>query len=291
MKQNILGTGLSGLVGSRIVALLSDSFEFEDLSYDTGVDITNRDQVAKKIGASSAKWILHLAAKADVDGCEADKAHGREGAAWKINVEGTGNIVEAATRTGKRVLYISTDFVFDGTKDFYTEEDTPHPINWYAKTKYEGEQLVLSRPDNIVARITYPYCAKNGAKKDFVHAIINRLQKKLEVTSLTDHIFTPTLIDDIATSIKLLMEKDARGIYHLVGNESLSPFEATNKIAEVFGLDTQLFRAITMAEYFQNRAPRPYKLATKNDRITGLGVRMRSFSEGLLEIKKQGISQ
>lgn len=285
-KTPILGTGLSGLVGSRIVELLSERFEFEDLSFDTGVDITNPEQVTAKIDNSKADWILHLAAKADVDGCEADIKMGKDGAAWKINVEGTRNIVEAAQKRGKKVIYISTDFVFDGTQDFYTESDTPRPLNWYGQTKYEGEQVVLSQDGNVVARITYPYTAKKGPKKDFIRAILSLLSHNHPVLSLTDHVFTPTMIDDIALGLQTIINSSTTGIYHLVGGESLSPYDASVLIAQEFGYPIERVQKVKMKDYFKNRAPRPYKLATKNDRISRLGVKMRTFHEGLIDIKK-----
>src|SRR3989344_9155773 len=165
--MKILGTGLTGLVGSRIVELLSDSYEFENISRNTGVDITDKEKIIEKIKSSDAAIVLHLAAKTDVDGCEKDKALGEIGDAWKINVEGTRNVADACRESRKKLIYVSTDFVFDGTREAYAEDDTPNPINWYGKTKYEGEKIVqnLLTPWLIV-RIAYPYRA-SFAKLDF----------------------------------------------------------------------------------------------------------------------------
>ena len=140
MKIPILATGLSGMVGTRVAEILSDNFEFEDISLATGIDITDKKSVDRVISESESKIILHLAAKTDVDSCEDDKILGEEGAAWQINVVGTENIIEAAKANGKRVIYISTDFVFNGTKDGYQEDDKPNPVSWYGYTKYQGEE-------------------------------------------------------------------------------------------------------------------------------------------------------
>src|SRR3990167_11530025 len=145
MKHPVLATGFSGLVGSRVKELLNDKFDFVDLSLATGVDITNRDQVEDIIGKSPSRMVLHMAAKADVDGCEDDKILGEEGAAWIVNVQGTENGAESARKNNKRLLYISTDFVFDGTQEYYTESDRPNPVNWYGITKYKGEEIVLNK--------------------------------------------------------------------------------------------------------------------------------------------------
>ena len=290
MKQVILGTGLSGLVGTRIVELLDSKYSFTDLSLATGVDITQKEVVTKHIQNSQSAWVIHMAAKTDVDGCEKDKSADQTGAAWQINVEGTRNIVEAADQFHKRVLYISTDFVFDGTEKVYTENSIPHPINWYGQTKYAGEQVVLNSSQNIVLRIAYPYRAKcGGPKKDFVHTLYHRLQRNESLTVLTDHIFTPTFIDDIAKSIETLIAKNASGIYHGVGGASLSPFEAAQVLARQFGFDERLITGVKTAGYYQGRAPRPLELRLKNDKIASLGVTMRAFGQGLEEIKRQGI--
>src|SRR3989344_4235798 len=143
--MKILGTGLDGLVGSRIVELLKDKYEFEP----SNVDVTSKDKIAKKITSSDAPIVLHLAAKTSVDGCEEDHSSARA-----VNGVGTQNIVDACQKSSKKLIYISTDFVFDGSKDLYSEEDKPNPINWYGRTKYEGEEIVKkSSTPWIIARI------------------------------------------------------------------------------------------------------------------------------------------
>src|SRR5258706_2620896 len=114
--MNIIGTGLSGLVGSRIVELLGATYSFEDISRKTGTDITNKDAVFERIKNSKAEIVLHLAAKTDVDGCEKEKDLGESGEAWKINVLGTQNIIDACQETKKKLIYISTDMVLYGDK-------------------------------------------------------------------------------------------------------------------------------------------------------------------------------
>ena len=170
MKTKILATGLTGLVGSRLTELLGDAYEFENLSRETGINILDKQLVSDVVSASAAQIVLHIAAKTNVDGCELDKEKDKEvlgksakeqeetwkngETAWGINVFGTQNVVEACKKNNKKLVYISTDFVFDGTKKHYSEEDIPNPLNWYAKTKYEGEKLIqASGLDYIIARI------------------------------------------------------------------------------------------------------------------------------------------
>lgn len=294
-KVKILGTGLTGLVGSRIVELLSDQYEFENLSYENGVDITHKDQVEKIVVDSLTGVILHLAAKTDVDGCEKDKLLGINGDAWKINVEGTKNLVEACQKTGKKIIYISTDFVFDGNPptgepsvNGYTEEDAPHPINWYAQTKYEGEKIVqASSFPFLICRIAFPYRASFVGKKDFVAAIRAKLANKEKIAVVEDEFVTPTFIDDLAFAIDLLIKNNCTGIYHLVGSSFHTPVEAAEMVAEAFGLDKNLIGKTTRREYYQDRAARAFSLKLKNDKLTKSGFKMSTFKEGLEKIKKQ----
>ena len=290
-KPQIIGLGLNGLVGSRITELLKDNYDFISLSRSTGVDITDAESLTTLKNYKDAKFVLQFSAKADVDACEKDKDQGEEGEAWKINVEGTKNVAEICRELGKKIIYISTDFVFDGEKekgDSYSENDTPNPINWYSKTKYEGEKRIEeSGAPYIILRLAFPYRAGFEPKKDFVRAIMDTLRNGKQIKGVTDQIFCPTLIDDIALAIDTLIKNDATGIYHAVGDEALTPFEASIKIAENFGLDTSLITETTREEFFKDRAPRPFNLQLRNAKIEQLGVEMKGFSEGLIEIKSQ----
>lgn len=291
MKQKIIGTGLSGMVGSRIVELLKDQYEFEDLSLEAKVDIRHKKKVEQKISQSKAEIVLHLAAKTDVDGCEKDKALGKKGDAWTINVGGTKNVVDACQHLDKKIIYISTDFVFDGESPpagGYTEEDKANPINWYGQTKYEGEKIVQnSRNRWLILRIAYPYRAKFTQKLDFVRLILEKLRKNQQVLALIDHIFTPTFIDDVVFGLNTLIKRGSVGIFHLVGSQFLTPYQAINLIAEQFGLDKVLIKGVKMKNYYQNRALRPKNLALKNEKIKKLGIKMRTFEEGIKELRKQ----
>lgn len=290
MKTKIIGTGLSGLVGSRVVELLGDKYEFEDISRKTGTDISDKDAILSRLKNSNADVVIHMAAYTNVDGAEMEKDKGEESESWKINVVGTENIVKAVETTGKRLLYISTDFVFGGDNtppNGYTEKDTPDPINWYGITKYEGELRVKNATCPwIIARIAYPYRA-NFEKNDFMRAMKNRLTQGLEIKAVSDHQYCPTFIDDIANVLDLIIQKNETGIFHVTGSQSLSPYDAALRIAEAFSLDKNLIGSITRDEYFAEKAKRPFDLSMNNGKIKSLGAVMKSFKVGLEEIKKQ----
>ena len=286
--MNILGTGLSGLVGSRVVELLSPQFQFENLSLETGVDITKRETVDQYFKSSNASWVFHFAARTDVDGAEKERSLKENSPTWVVNVNATQYIVDACKKYGKKLLYISTDFVFDGKKDAYDEEHVPHPLRWYGETKYEGEKIVRSLgTQSLIVRIANPYRIHTFAKPDFVHKIIDRLVHRQTVTAAQDQILIPTFIDDIAVALQKLIEHDASGVYHVVGNQALSPFDVAQKIASVFGFDSGLVVPTTFDKYFEGRAPRPFHANLKNAKITKLGVVMHSFDEVLPRVKAE----
>ncbi len=288
--MKLLGTGLSGLVGSRVTELLSSSYTFENYSLENGVDITDKADITARITAeTSAPWVLHLAAYTNVQGAEAERALGEESAAWKVNVTATQYIADACRETGKRLLYVDTDYAFDGTKkDGYSEDDTPHPQGWYATTKSEGAKRVLSLGDHgLVIRIANPYRAHPVGKKDFVHKILERLQAGQQVTAPADQLFVPTFVDDIARAVDALMTRQASGIYHIVSSTGISPYEAAKTIANIYGCDASLVQETSFSEYFSGRAPIPQYAVLKNRKITDLGVVMHDFAEGVAEVHRQ----
>jgi dTDP-4-dehydrorhamnose reductase len=287
--KKIFGIGASGLIGSRIAELFADIYPITNLSTKTGVNITDPGSLSVITKDTEHSHVILFAAKADVDGCEKDKPLGRNGDAWKINVDGAANVAHACKESNKRLIHISTDFVFSGndTPDGgYSEVDTPDPINWYAATKYEGEKAVAkSGAAYTIFRIAYPYRSRFEEKKDFLHAISGRLEQGLAIKAVTDHIMSPTYVDDIASAIQKIIETDSSGIYHVVGSEFLTPYDAALAIADEFGLQQNLIDKTTREQFFAGRAPRPFNLSLKNDKIEHLGVKMRTFSEGLRELK------
>lgn len=288
--MNVLGTGLSGLVGSRLVELLSAQSEFEDLSHETGVDITAYGEVAARIKSSPASWVFHLAAYTDVQGAEKTRAEGKESLAWKVNVDATQNIAKLCQQYGKHLLYLSTDYVFDGTKKEYMEADIPNPQGWYAVTKYEGEKQVTAIGElGLVIRISNPYRANPVSKRDWVHKMMDRLGAGQPIVAPQDQLFVPTFIDDVARVIARLTEAGASGIVHAGGGSAVSPHDAAQKIAEVFGYDAKLIAPTKYAQFVEGRAPYPQYAVLLDETLDRMGIAMRPFDEGLAEVKRQEI--
>lgn len=285
--MNILGTGLSGLVGTRITELLPEH-TYENLSLETGVDITDKRKVDDYFSHSDAPWVFHLAAFTDVQGAEKERDLKENSISWKVNVLATEYIAENCRRYRKKLLYLDTDYAFDGTKKTYSEDDIPNPLGWYAKTKYDGARKVLELDaDGLVLRISNPYRAFPVGKKDFAHKMLERLLAGQPISAPADQLFVPTFIDDLALSVRALLAVNAGGMYHVVGSGPLSPYDAAMTIAGEFGLDTSLVKKTAFADMFRDRAPVPQFAALKNDKIQALGIRMKSFKEGIAEVKKQ----
>ena len=287
MKTKILGTGLSGLVGNRVVELLQDKYDFEDLSLDTDVDITNKDQVDERIGASDAKVVLHMAAITDVDACEKERSDKENSLSWRVNVAGTENIVKAVKASNKRIIHISTDFVFSGLEEKYTEESKPNPVNWYGETKYRAELVVQENlTDYVILRLAFPYRAK-FERPDVVRFFLNRFKEGKSVDAISNWTITPGFIDDMAFVFEAFIANNKVGIYHTVGSDSMTPYEMAIAITELFGFDKTQVNAVKLEDLFAGKAPRPLKLVTDNGKITKLGLQMQTLEEGLSTLKKQ----
>jgi len=294
--QKIIGTGLSGLVGSRIVELLKDKYEFVDFSLDTGVNILDITSLSTAFEANKdAIAVIHLAAFTDTNGAW-EQRDDKNGLCYQLNVVGTQNILELAKKYNQQFIYISTDFVFDGTKTTpYTEEDTPNPIEWYGETKYLGEKVITDSdyPNYNISRITYPFRAAFEPKVDIIRKVIAKLKNKEEVKMFSDQICTYTFIDDIAVALAYFIENKTTGIYHLVGSSSHSPYDMCLKVAEVFGLDKSLISASSLDEFIKSQpvGSRPWQktLITSNQKAKNLGLNFKTLEGGLEEIKKQSL--
>lgn len=307
-EMKILATGLSGMVGSYLAEKLKGDIEFERSSYPERINIVNSQEIEKWVSTSNASFILHIAAKANVDECEKDKTEIKKlrneeinedntinfnainSDAWKgslsafaVNVVGTKNIAEAAAKNGKKLIYISTDYVFGGkTKEAYTEETKPDPVNYYGWTKYWAEQIAeLTSPNTLIVRIALPYGSLFHKRPDIVKRFREQFEKKQEIVAVEDQLITPTFLIDIASTILFLIHKNAQGIYHVTGGTTLSPYDFALAIAETFDYDKHLVKKAQYYEYYKNRAPRPQFLTMSNKKIQTFGMKALTVPEAL----------
>ena len=238
-------TGGDGLVGSRIIELLNDKFEFIPLPSSL-MDITNKNQVDQVLKNTDFDFFLHLAAYTNVIQAEIDKD-----ICFKINVEGTKNVFETTSFKKKKFIYISTDFVFDGKNPPYDENSKESPAGFYGQTKLAGEKIVKNQA--MIVRIAYPYRASFEKKRDFFRNLKTLLEEKKPLKMITNSLMTPTFIDDIAYALKYLINNFSPEIFHIVGSKALSPYEAVKLIAKKFRLSLSLIETTTYEEYIKNK--------------------------------------
>jgi len=244
-------SGAKGLIGARLVELWQNKFKVIPLDR-TEFDITDKKAVQDYLEKVDFDFFLHLAAYTNVDRAEKEKDK-----AQQINVEGTRNLFNIVWRKKKKFIYISTDFVFDGKKENvpFTEESLPNPLGWYGKTKYEGEKIVIHKA--AIVRLSYPFGPSPALKQCFIRRIIATLKAGKTLKMIKDALITPTFIDEIGTGLARLINNYRPQIFHLVGKESVSPYDLGLKIARDNHFNRNLIQPIAFAQYAKGRAPRP----------------------------------
>lgn len=261
--NSLITTGGNGLVGSRITELLSNSYTFHNLDIRSTppVDITNEPAVLTALQASDAEWVVHLAAFTDVT-----KAHEENGdtngITYKINVLGTQSIVNACKATGKKLLHISTAYVFNGEQSNpYIETDTPRPIEWYGATKAMAEEVVLGSDIHaVILRIDNPFRSTPFEKPDLVQRIATKLLNGTLPPQFSDSQFGPTYIEDLAQVINWILATSPRGIYHATNNESWTPYNFALEVAKRLHTESRVQEG-SLTEFLQQTA-RPYQRNT-----------------------------
>ncbi len=243
-------TGGSGLLGSKVAELaLEKGYEVysgycnhrPEFGEPVRFDLTDPDSIVRTIENVKPDVIIHSAALTDVDRCEKEKD-----LAYRINVEGTKAVAEVTKKLNSFLIYVSTDYVFDGRRGMYKEDDETNPVNYYGYTKLLGEKHCR---DFCIARTCVIYGAKPASGKiNFALWLIERLEKGENVRIVTDQYITPTLNTNLARMILDAVEKEAKSIFHLAGATRVSRFEFAQGIARTFGLDDNLIIPSKMSE-------------------------------------------
>lgn len=256
-------TGASGFVGFWLCSYLSTRYPVTGTYHGnpfylpgcaaSSVDIADRKQVLREAESIRPTHIIHAAALSAPDRCEQNPQK-----AWDINCGGTAHVLEASDKIGSRMVYVSTDLVFDGMRGDYAEADQTHPLNVYAKTKVAAELLCLKQKKNSsVARITLQYGLNTTGGLSFSDWILERLRNKKNVPLYRDQFRSPAYVADTARGLTLMALKGGAGeIYHLTGPESISRYGFGIKLADIFGLPSALLQPCSMDET-RGTAPRP----------------------------------
>jgi dTDP-4-dehydrorhamnose reductase len=179
-------------------------------------------------------------------------------------------------------LFVSTDFVFDGEKGMYDENDTVSPVNFYGKTKLEAEESVMTYADGwAIVRTVLVYGKPMFGRQNILSIVKDKLEKGELYSVVNDQVRTPTYVEDLASAIISIIEKKAEGVFHISGSDILTPFDMAYRTAVYLGLDKELIKPVSSPELMQP-AKRPLKTGFIIDKAkTVLGYNPISFEEGL----------
>lgn len=238
--MKIFITGGSGLLGTKIAEIAHELGHETVSGYTHNIpavgepqrfDLADGNSIARAVDSIRPEVIFHTAALTDVDRCEAD-----EKLAYQINVEGTRHLSLAARKARAFLVYVSTDYVFDGQRSMYREDDSTEPVNYYGCTKLLGEKYC-----SCVARTCVIYgSGLASGKVNFALWILDRLRKEEDVRLVTDQYVSPTLNSNLARMLLEAGEKKMSGVFHMAGATRVSRYDYACRLADAFGLDRSL---------------------------------------------------
>jgi len=274
--MRILITGAKGQLGTELQRVLKGHTLI--LRFWPDFDLLKPDAESQVVDARP-EVLIHAAAYTDVECAESEPE-----TAMAVNGEGTARMASAAVRCGARLFYISTDYVFDGTKRTpYEESDPPHPLNAYGWSKLEGERQALARcPDTLVVRTSWLY-GPHG--KNFVRTILERAAREPELAVVADQQGSPTYAGDLATALSRMLTMDLRGVVHASGTGSCSWYEFASAIVALAGLPAKV-RPITTARS-ATRVNRPPYSVLANRVLAQRGITLPHWKDALTRFMKQ----
>jgi dTDP-4-dehydrorhamnose reductase len=273
MKVLIIGS--EGMLGHDLVDILSAENEISTTTIDT-LDITDIKKTIETVKNINPNVVIHAAAFTDVDGSESN-----EDMAYKVNVIGTRNVAVACNEVDAALVYICTDYVFDGTKgSSYYEYDQTNPLSVYGKTKHLGEVYIRDILNKFyIVRTSWLY-GFHGP--NFITTMLKLAEKMDSISVVSDQIGSPTYTVDLATAISELIKKPSYGIYHVTNSDSCSWYEYAQEIFKIAGVDIEVNPVST--EEFGSPAPRPKYSVLKNYNWKMEGFpKIRSYKDALRE--------
>jgi len=271
MKVLIIGS--EGMLGHDLVDILSAENEVSTTTIDT-LDITDIDKTIKTVMDINPDVVVHAAAFTDVDGSESNVD-----LAYNVNAIGTRNVAVACSQVDSALVYICTDYVFDGTKGSpYYEYDQTNPLGVYGKTKHLGEVYIRDTLNKFyIVRTSWLY-GFHGP--NFITTMLNLAKTNDSISVVDDQIGSPTYTVDLATAISQLIKKPSYGIYHVTNSEHCSWYDYAKEIFDIAGIDIEVKPVTT--EEFPRPAPRPKYSVLENYNWKMEGFpEIRSYKEAL----------
>jgi dTDP-4-dehydrorhamnose reductase len=285
-----LVTGASGLLGSHVVleavararpVIACYGAHPVTFAKAEAVPLSLLDAAAVRrlIATHKPPVIVHCAAETRVDYCEEHPEH-----ASRLNVDATVAVASAAARINAKLVYVSTDSVFDGRTGHYTEDDVPAPCNVYAATKLAGEEAARTAADHLVLRTNMFGWSPRG--RTLAEWVVDTLQRGERVPGFTDVVFAPVIVNQLAGIIGEAVDRGLRGTYHVGATAALTKFEFARLIARAFGYDPGHVTPSVSADAGL-RARRPLKTDLVSDRIVAaLGRPMPAIADGILMFRQ-----
>jgi dTDP-4-dehydrorhamnose reductase len=290
--MNVLITGANGFLGHYLVKkLLQENYSViatgkgeSRLPFgDNGrfvyapLDFTDPYAVHDVFDRYKPAVVIHAGAMGKPDECEAQQWQ-----AYLVNVEGTVTLLMNAADQRSFFVYVSTDFVFDGSKGSYREEDKTGPVNYYGKTKQEAEEAVMEyEGDWAIVRTVLVYGQLLSGRSNILTIVKDKLEQGQSYNVVDDQFRTPTYVEDLADGIVRIVNRQAKGIYHLSGEDLLTPYQMALLTADHLGLDKNLIHRATAADFSQPaRRPANTSLIIEKAKQV-LGYAPVSFEEGL----------
>lgn len=271
-----LVTGARGLLGSELVRFLKAHGD-QIIGWDLpGHDVTAVEETINGIHRVGPEIIYHLAAWTDVDGCEKDR-----GRAAAVNYQGTWAVALGAAELGCRLLYVSTDYVFDGTKQRpYREDDVPRPLSVYGRTKLMGEQAVVKTcKHSFVVRTSWLY-GSNG--RNFVNRIIESAREQRQLRVVDDQTGSPTWARDICAALRRIATSTRFGIYHVTNSGSCTWLELAQEALRLARIECELV-PVSSADLNLPAARPAYSVLDNRNYRRLTGEQLRPWQDALCE--------
>ncbi len=290
--KKILITGGSGFVGGHVVRLAQENYEVHTFFNNHPIQINNIFahhidllqvvKIEKFLNDISPDVIIHTAAIANPDHCEADPD-----SAIMINIKATEELTEWSQKNGIRFIYTSTDMVFDGARGNYNESDLPNPISFYSKTKVNAEEYIKTNHLNFaIARVALVYGIGINRNNSFFEKMIEKLNKGERITLFYDQFRSPILVDNLAETLLELAENKFVGTIHLGGSERISRWEFGLKTCKILDLPFQTISKGSMFD-FEGAAFRPRDISFDIGLAKKLlKTKLLNCDEGLKSIKE-----
>ncbi len=292
-KKRVLITGASGLLGGNLMYLFPDEWEIVGVVHQhhiappaRHVHVVNTNLLDDDFDTDLRPFepfdaIVHTAALTNVERCEYQKR-----LAWFLNADLVRRIAQYCERNDVHLIHISTDHVFDGKKGCYSEQDVPHPINYYAQTKLAAEKF-LQGYDHRTTMIRTNFFGWNiQNKEDIAGWIHGTLQKREDISLFTDVFFSPILVNLFAPCIAEIIEKKILGTLHIAARDSCSKYEFGMKIANAFALEGNAILPIAVQDS-DLRVPRPNNMTMNTEKAQAtLSTNIPTVDTCIAEYKK-----